>query len=355
LELNRNQAIDLINDYENNTFFQLFWDKIGRFLGKGDNVSIWISTAIILCANFIIGNVISISLNESFFTSSDAMLENLMWVFATYIALPFLLRIDRKLFRFLRTHLIDSLKNQEDINMLVNWANFWRGRKIFQLFFSVCISLCISLSGFYSNFPSEKFSFGQVFIYFVNYFFVGGLGVYCLFTIIAFVIKLIKINLKLFLDDPASSPILINLSRELGFVMLIFAIECAVLMVLLRSLNFLNLQNLIPIVILVWIPILLVFFLGNFAFSKQISQAKIERMESLQKEIMRLSSTENLDKDTTDLIISLKDYHDRVKNSRNTLINVRSILNLFSSLALPLITGVLGEIELLKQILDKTS
>jgi hypothetical protein len=136
-----------------------------------------------------------------------------------------------------------------------------------------------------------------------------------------------------------------QLSRELRDYILFIAFIGAILMLLLGLVEALNIILIISMVIAFWIPIMTLFIMGNYAFSQQITRAKYERLEYLQSKIMELSNVEKIDKETTAHIISLMDYHDRVKGARNSLYNIRSFTNLFGSLALPFLAAALNAID----------
>ena len=281
-------------------------------------------------------------------------MENIMWVVSTYIAILILLSVYKRLLEFLRLNLMDSLQDQQDIDKLVEWARNWLGSQGKQLFFSLCIGVMVAIFGFNNNFPLAKFSVGQFFFYLINYFFAAGIGVYGLLSVIFFLLKLNKINLRLYSDDPASSPILKKLSNELGYYIFFIASMGAVLMILLRLVDLLSYGNIIAIVICVWLPIIACFFIGNSVFSQQIARVKYERLEKLQLKIMRLSTIQKIDKGTTEYIKSLMDIHDRIKNTRNSLYNIGSLLNLFGSLLLPPLAAVLNIIAIWERFFTKS-
>jgi hypothetical protein len=104
---------------------------------------------------------------------------------------------------------------------------------------------------------------------------------------------------------------------------------------------------------IVWIPMLVLYVLGNQACSHQIVRVKYQRLEELQSRIMKLSHAENLDKDKIAHIKSLIDYHDHVKSSRNSLYSTESFVNLIGSLALPLLGAVLSAIDVWQKIFGK--
>jgi hypothetical protein len=113
-------------------------------------------------------------------------------------------------------------------------------------------------------------------------------------------------------------------------------------MLLVLLIGALNIIIIIEFLIINWIPILTLFILGHLAFASLVTRVKHERMAELQSKIMKLSSQDKTSTKTTQ-IMKLMDYHDRVKATRNSLINSQSILNLMGSLALPLLATLIQD------------
>ena len=121
-------------------------------------------------------------------------------------------------------------------------------------------------------------------------------------------------------------------------------------MLLLGLTGYLTLTITIGGLVLVWIPILALFILGNQAFALQIMRVKHERLEKLQSEIMRLSDVKEMDKDRIAYITNLMNFHDRVRATRNSLYNPEAFVNLIGSLALPLLAAILSVIDIWQRI-----
>jgi hypothetical protein len=163
-----------------------------------------------------------------------------------------------------------------------------------------------------------------------------------LISLIAFLLRLQNWSLTLFPDDPANSPILLQLSAQLRNYLLVYASFVALFMLLVLLIGALNIIIIIEFLIINWIPILTLFILGHLAFASLVTRVKHERMAELQSKIMKLSSQDKTSTKTTQ-IMKLMDYHDRVKATRNSLINSQSILNLMGSLALPLLATLIQD------------
>ncbi len=342
----------LIAELYQNTFFQRYWRAIGRFIGRGKQSSLWLSVAIVMGINLLLGVTVSILLGETQFTTMTAIFVNFMWVTYGFLMILLFIPFNTRMVEFLRLRFVKSLQDEDSIHELVNWANRWFGNRSAQFFFSLSFGIVIALLTFYSIYPSTKFSVGQTFIYFMCFFHVA-VAAYALIVVLMFASTLDKLNLTLYPDDPASSPILLQLSKQFSDFILVFAVASAGLLLLNGLVGSLNIRVIVLTLVVAWIPMFALFFTANQAFSQQIVRVKHKRLELLQSEIMKLSDAEKLDRDTVADITSLIDYHDRIKSSRNSLYSAESFINLIGSLALPTLGAVLSVIDIWQKIFGK--
>ena len=65
---------------------------------------------------------------------------------------------------------------------------------------------------------------------------------------------------------------------------------------------------------------------------------------------MELSHVEKMDTATLAHVKGLMDHHDRVNSTHNSLYNPASFVNLIGSLALPVLSAILGPIDIWQKI-----
>ena len=347
--MQRKQTSQATAELWKNNFFNRHWRAIGIFLGRGKQVSIWISAAALMAINWLLGVSLSFLLRETYFTTTSLVLTNLMWVSYTYLAILLALGTYGKLLEFVRLRLIESMKKEQDIQELQAWAQQWVGGSFRPVLFCLVFSSLVSSLNVYSIYPTIPLSIGVTLIYFLNFFHLGA-PIYGLISMIAFLLRLRLWNLSLYPDDPASSPILLQLSKQLRDYLLIFSLGIALFMVLTGLVNALNPITITEFFIVNWIPILTLFFLSHFVFSTVIIRVKYERMGELQSRIMKLSHLDKTDTKRTAQIMSLMDYHDRVKATKNSLINSQAILNLLGSLAFPSLATLINAWPYVKDV-----
>ena len=107
------------------------------------------------------------------------------------------------------------------------------------------------------------------------------------------------------------------------------------------------------LLLLPWILILSVFVNSHYALSKIIRKSKWQILADIQTQIETLQSkSEIISEETLSHINKLMDYHNRIKATRNSAIDIRSGLSLLQSFLLPAIGLLLAN---LLDILDIVS
>jgi hypothetical protein len=336
----RKQTSQAVAELWHNTFFNRYWRAIGGFLGRDKEVPVSVSAAVVMALSWMLGVSISFLLRESQFLSTQVVLTNLMWMGYTYFVILLAIANHSKLLDFVRLHLIASMKTEKDIRDLQAWAQQWLGRNVREVLFSVVFAAALTPVGYYSLYSQGHFSLGIAVFYFFNYFHLSA-SVYGLFSVIVFLSRLKDWQLTLYPDDPGSTPILLQLSAQLRNYLLVFSFGAALFMVLARLVSELNIFSIVGFLIVAWLPVLALFFLTHLSISGMITRVKQERMGEIQAQIMKLSRQGKTDTQVTAQILSLMNYHDRVKGARNSLVNSQAILNLLGSLALPAIATLI--------------
>ena len=170
--------------------------------------------------------------------------------------------------------------------------------------------------------------------------------VYQLFVVGLLSVGLRRYDLKLFAADPASSELISRLSREFTYIVYFVAVIAAV------STLTLALPGLLPyygilLVLSYWAALIAIFALNQTSLSSIIRRVKWKTLNEIQAKVEKLQAIENFeDKETMEAINRLMDYHDRVKATRNSAIDLGTTLNFINSLLLPLLAFVLGNLDL---------
>jgi hypothetical protein len=163
--------------------------------------------------------------------------------------------------------------------------------------------------------------------------------------------RLREYQLKLFASAPGSSELLFRLSSELGFLIYIVAISGTIGTLEVVLISKLRAILGVTIVLFVWLPLIAIFILNQTSLSSLIRRNKWKTLKEIQVKVQKLQVTKNFgDKETLDAVNRLMDYHDRVKTTTDSALNVDSVLSFINSLLLPLLAFLLGNLDKLKQI-----
>lgn len=192
-------------------------------------------------------------------------------------------------------------------------------------------------------------------IAFISFFLttVGLIFFYLFFMVILLSARLRSYDLKLFAADPASSELLYRLAGVLSLFVYFVALYAAYLTLGTASVGLFPSLGILPLLFL-WLPIIAMFILNQNSLYSIIRRAKWKTLNEIQAKVEKLQGTEHYsDKETMDALNRLMDYHDRVKGTRNSAIDLSTTLNFINSLLLPLLAFILGNLSLVLSLFKK--
>jgi hypothetical protein len=165
--------------------------------------------------------------------------------------------------------------------------------------------------------------------------------------------RLSRYQLKLFSVDPSSSEVIDSLSDAINSVLIIAGILLALLSIIFflftPTVTFSYVTIPIP-----WLILIIVFVSGQYALAKIINKAKWNTLNDIQTQIETLQAqTEILSEETLGHINKLLDYHNRIRTTHNSALDIRAGLSLLQSLLLPLISLLIANLLQVLDILSK--
>jgi len=328
-------------------------DIIGRFLQRlfksVKPVSFWYSGVVLSLVILAMGALVAIIAGEfSFFTGWQA--SGVAWVIAVGLAIVLGFKIILHLFlETLSESAIDAIESEKDLGDLqATLEGLFNKRN--QLW--ACLAMG-ALALFWPlvwqkmgvNFPGWGATLVVVLVFFES-----GVGVH--FPLVALILpaRLSHYQFKAYGIDPHSSQVVERLSDTVNKSVLIGAIAGAIFSIGVAFLGALQYTLYVLWMLVIWGIIIVMFANNQYAVTRIIQSAKRKKLYEIQAKIERLEAEGNVaDKETLEAINRLVDYHDRIKATRNSALDVRAILNLLNSLLLPLIGFLLGNI---KTVLD---
>ena len=134
--------------------------------------------------------------------------------------------------------------------------------------------------------------------------------------------RLRRYDLTLYAADPSSSEIISRLSSELGFLVYYVAFFAAIITLGISVMGFLPSIG-IGIVLFLWLPIAILFLLNQTSLSSIIRRAKWKTLNEVQAKIEKLRTSKSFgNQETMDAIKRLMDYHDRVRATRDSALDL---------------------------------
>lgn len=275
------------------------------------------------------GRLIVISLGPVFFIVSTIIINQ-------YI---------HRIFNLWRDSGLDATESNASLKDFERWLKLACNRKLHLV---VTISggllggvyVTILVSNLAHQFMGYWYTFGAISI--LLYFYAL---VYLVLIAVILSANLRRYEMKLFGTDPSSSELIFQLSGMLNSIVYFVAAFAAFLTFIAAVLGLLLELSIIAVFVL-WLPIIIMFILNQTSLSSIIRRAKWKTLNEIQTKVENLRSVGNFEeKETLEAINRIMDYHDRVKATRNSAIDLGTILNFINSLLLPLLAFILGNLE----------
>ena len=173
---------------------------------------------------------------------------------------------------------------------------------------------------------------------------------YLFVMIILLSARLRRYDLKLFAADPSNSELVSRLSGEFSYGIYLVALFASIQTLSTGITGFLPVVGIVLVLIL-WLPIISMFILNQTSLAAIIRRAKWKTLNEIQAKVEKLQAVENFeDKETMDAINRLMDYHDRVKATRNSALDLNTTLHFINSLLLPLLAFLLANLDLVLKL-----
>lgn len=329
-------------------------ELIGRRLQKltrsAKSISFWYSGVVMALATLLVGALTSITTGEFYFVRSEVILRAI-WA----AGMGFLMMIGAKIgLRLFLTTLcestIDSIESAADLDDLQSKLASMSNLKK-QLFFSLALGLVAFFWPVVWDRIGVDFLGWGLTLVLVIVWFQGGVANYYIFPLLTLPAQLSRYHFKLYAADPNSSEVIDRLSDMLNSIVFIVAAIGASFTLGMVFLEFLDAQLYIFWVLGVWGILIVIFVNNQYALSRIVSKAKQKKLNEIQARIEKLEAEENIaDKETMEAINRLMDYHDRIKATRNSALDLRAGLNLLNSLLLPVIGLLLGNIKAVTEL-----
>jgi hypothetical protein len=255
----------------------------------------------------------------------------------------------RFFFTALRNDILNSIESVADLTDLQNWLTLVCNKKK-----ALLVALALGIVAGLSTpilLPILPISGGVVDIglmFIVTIMMTQiGMGSHYLLLFFALPSRLSRYQFKLYAADPSSSEVIEHLSGLLMQFVYMWAMLVASITLVSASLGSLISSTRWAVILTIanWGYLAVLFVIIHVALAKIITRAKWKTLNEIQSQTERLRTQEEIPSEKTLAHLSqLMDYHDRVKATRNSALDLRASLNLINSLLLPLLAFLLAHL-----------
>lgn len=178
-----------------------------------------------------------------------------------------------------------------------------------------------------------------------------GFMLYYMALFVALPLRLGRCQFKLHVEDPVSTELLVDWSDMMNFVAYMFALMLATGTLFTVAVTTFTMRTL-AFVILRWLPLIALFVVNQVAIYGVIFRSKRETLNEVQALMAALRpTTDPPDNPTMETLLWLWDYHDRIKSTRNSILDVKGIANLVNTLLIPLAAFLIANREAIVALL----
>jgi hypothetical protein len=178
-----------------------------------------------------------------------------------------------------------------------------------------------------------------------------GFLIYFMFLFLVLPLRLGRCQFKLHAEDPASTEVLDDWSGMMNFAAYAFAFMLAAGTLFTVTAVIFSARVLI-FIIPRWLPLIALFVVNQAVISGVISRSKRASLNEVEAQMAALRPNgDPPEHEKMETLLWLWDYHDRIKGTRNSILDIKGILNLVNTLLIPLLAFLWANREPLFELL----
>ena len=241
----------------------------------------------------------------------------------------------------IRTHIVNSIQRVDDVENLgivLARAGETKLNKTFVVLFAFfwCFSYSLISSLFLRQFIGIGLTIGTL----VFGFLIGG-SIYLMFWAVYFMGKISSYGYNLYKTSPAHSEVIYIYRRIFNTALYVIAVWLTILTVV-NAFNELAIWLAIGIA---WVPTIVLFARSQNSMHQIIRKAKWATLNDLQHQIEEVHKSDLADKNNLETINRLMNYHERIRVTPNSSLDLKAVLNFINQLTLPFIGFLIANFE----------
>ena len=178
-----------------------------------------------------------------------------------------------------------------------------------------------------------------------------GFMLYYMLLFVILPLRLSRCQFKLHEEDPVSTEVLEDWSGMMNFAAYMFAFMLATGTLFTVTAGTFRMSTLV-FIIPRWLPLIALFVVNQVAISGVITRTKRKSLNEVEVQMAELRPREDPpEHETMETLLWLWDYHDRIKGTRNSALDIMGILNLVNTLLIPLLAFLIANRESIFELL----
>ena len=178
-----------------------------------------------------------------------------------------------------------------------------------------------------------------------------GFVLYYMFLFMVLPLRLARCQFGLHAEDPVSTEVLADWSGIMNFAAYMFAFSLATGSLFTVTAVTFRLRTLL-FIIPRWLPLIALFVVNQMAVYGVVTRSKRKSLNQVQAQMAALRPrAEPPDNETMETLLWLWDYHDRIKGTRNSMLDIKGIMNLVNTLLIPLLAFLIANREAIFELL----
>jgi hypothetical protein len=244
----------------------------------------------------------------------------------------------------IRNSIVDSMVSISDLCDLQQWLSLGWTPKILKIYLLCWVTFLIPIAIFNMYIVFGKFQHVSLYVWVITFLVLSGFSWSYAPLNMILPVRLSRYQYSLHEIDPARSEIISRISSNLNYYSYGYALNAAVVQLIFAAVGRFYLFG-ISAAFIAWIPITIQFALSQLSLRRIIVNAKWRTLHGIQVQLRELHGTRGKSKNNLDVIWRLMDYHDRIRETPNSTLDLRSLINLSNQLAIPSLGLIVANIE----------
>jgi hypothetical protein len=239
-----------------------------------------------------------------------------------------------RLLRRIGSHVVDSITSVSDLSDLKQCLSLGWTPKIQRQYLLCWVVLLMPIAMINLYIVYGEFQPVSLYVWVITFLILSGISWSYAPLNMLLSVRLSRYEYELHEIDPAHSETIGRIASCLNSYAYGYAINAAIVQLVFASVGKFYLFG-ISADLIAWIPLLVQFSLNQTSMRRIIVKAKWRTLRGIQAQLKELHYGDIKDKNNIEAILRLMDYHERIRTTPNSVLDLRALFNLSNQLAIP--------------------